>query len=75
MDNNNTYIIRESFPILIGIKDACKIGITRNNFYYLVHKHSNMVVEIAGRFYLRRDVLFDWIEKGGDRQTKAERIS
>ncbi len=72
---NNTFIVRESLPILIGVKDAHKIGITRNNFYTLVHGHDDMVVEIAGRFYLRRDVLFNWIENGGDRKAKAERVS
>ncbi len=69
---NFTY---ESFPILIGIKDAGRIGITRNNFYNLAHRHNDMVVEISGRFYLRRDVLFNWIENGGDRKVKAERVS
>ena len=53
-------------PMLITVKDAQKMGITKNGFYAIAHDHSELTVGIRGRLYLKRDQLLSWINLGGD---------
>ena len=71
MNQMNT-IESGSLPMLIGIKDALRMGITRNGFYTISHKHKEMVVAIGDRLFLQRDALLAWIEQGGDRKEKQK---
>ncbi len=71
----NNAITRESFPILISVKEASKIGLTRNAFYSISHKYSYLCVEIGGRVFLRRDELFEWLDLGGDKKLKRKEIA
>ena len=63
MNAISTNVTRESLPMLIGVKDAMRMGITRNNFYSLSHRDSDIVVAIGDRLYLHRDHLLDWIDR------------
>lgn len=71
----NNAITRESFPILISVKEASKIGLTKNAFYSISHKYSYMCVEIGGRIFLRRDDLFNWIDRGGEQNITRKGIA
>ena len=71
----NNAITRESFPILISVKEASKIGLTKNAFYSISHKYSYMCVELGGRIFLRRDELFSWIDCGGEQNTTRKVIA
>ena len=68
--NNIATVSRDSLPMLIGVKDAMRLGITRNGFYHISHHHGDMVVAIGDRLFLNRDALLNWIEQGGDRKEK-----
>ena len=70
MNTVNTSITRETLPMYIGVKDAVRMGITRNRFYTLTHRDNDFVVEIGGRVYLDRDNLLAWLAQGGDRSRK-----
>lgn len=59
-------IIREKFPLLINVKEAKNIGITRNNFYDIANNHPELTVRIQQRKFLDRDKLFAWLDNGGD---------
>lgn len=59
-------INREGFPLLISVKEAKNIGITRNNFYDIANKHPELTIGIQQRKFLDRDKFFSWLDNGGD---------
>lgn len=72
MNTVTTSITRETLPMYIGVKDAVKMGITRNSFYTLTHRDNDFVVEIGGRVYLDRDGLLAWLDRGGDKKNNRK---
>ena len=72
MSTVNTSITRETLPMYIGVKDAVRMGITRNSFYTLTHRDNDFVVEIGGRVYLDRDNLLAWLDQGGDKKNNRK---
>ncbi len=66
----HTSISTENIPMLIGVKNALRLGITKNNFYSIIHRYDYMVVVIGDRYFLKRDDLLAWLAQGGDKCRK-----
>ncbi len=60
-----------SLPVLLSVKDADKLGLTRSSFYRLIHRAGIPTVTIGGRLYIHRDRFFEWL----DVQTEGSAIS
>lgn len=73
LENDNVgHIIRDTFPLLLSVKEAARIGIPRNKFYDIVNDHPELAVGIQHRKFLDRDKLFAWLDNGGDIQRRKE---
>ena len=61
-ETNTTMIKRESLPMLISVKEATKLGISKTMFYRLTHMSSLPVITIGSRRYLHRDRFYEWLD-------------
>ena len=62
-DTSNTMTITcESLPILLSVKNAEAIDISRSAFYRLIHRGGVPTVSIEGRIFIPRDRFIEWIE-------------
>lgn len=54
---------RENLPLLITQKQAkAYLGISMYAFYKMVHEHNVPVTKIAGKYYINRDRIFDYVD-------------
>ena len=58
-----TSINRESFPMLLGAKDAARLGISKSMYYRLTHMADLPTIMIGSRRYLHRDRFFEWMDQ------------
>lgn len=58
-----TSINRESFPMLLGAKDAARLGISKSMYYRLTHMADLPTIMIGSRRYLHRDRFFEWMDR------------
>ena len=56
-------INRESFPMLLGAKDAARLGISKSMYYRLTHMVDLPTIMIGSRRYLHRDRFFEWMDQ------------
>ena len=64
MDTIETSINAESsLPVLLSIKDADKLGLSRSAFYRLMNRADVPRVTIGARIYLHRDRFLIWLDE------------
>ena len=63
---NSTTINRETLPLLLSVKDAEKLGISKTTYYRLTHMADLPTVLIGDRRYLHRDRFFEWLDQAVD---------